>query len=236
MLKKIKRLFKKNSSSIEGKNNRLIIIDEGGGEHVIKNFNFFKGLKINIKGNNNIIKIHRSFQSNQSTINMFCDESQILIGENCRFGTTTVNCTFKDKMKLTIGANVSINNLLVIMQNQAHISIGNGCMFATHTAIWATDGHAITDFNTGKIINETAPNVVIGDNCWIGEWAILTKNAKLPTGTVVGLRAVVTKQFKEQNTIIAGNPAKVVKTNVKWHRQTVSELKDIYAQKRDNYV
>lgn len=236
MLKKIKRLLKKNTSSVEGKNNRLIIIDEGGGEHVIKNFNFFKGLKINIKGNNNIIKIYKPFHSNKSTINMFCDESQIIIGKNCYLGTTTINCTYKDKMKLTIGENVSINSLLVIMQNQAYVSIGNGCMFATHTAIWATDGHAITDFNTGKIINETAPNVVIGDNCWIGEWAILTKNAKLPTGTVVGLRAVVTKQFKEQNTIIAGNPAKVVKNNVKWHHLRVSELKDIYAQKRENYV
>lgn len=30
MLKKIKRLLKKNTSSVEGKNNRLIIVDGGG--------------------------------------------------------------------------------------------------------------------------------------------------------------------------------------------------------------
>lgn len=235
MFKKFKRLFKKNTSLVIGENNRLVIVDEKG-ERDIKNFNFFKGLKINIKGNNNIIKIHASLKSNKSEINMFCDESQIVIGENCKLGTTTVNCTFKDKMKLTIGENVSINELLIIMQNQAHVSIGNDCMFATHTAIWATDGHAITDVNTGQIINEAAPNVVIGDHCWIGEWAILTKNAKLPAGTVVGLRAVITKEFKEQNTIIAGNPAKVVKTNVRWHRSTVSGLKNMYEQKRGDYV
>lgn len=235
MFKKFKRLFKKNTSLVIGENNRLVIVDEKG-ERDIKNFNFFKGLKINIKGNNNIIKIHASLKSNKSEINMFCDESEIVIGKDCQLGSTIINCTYKDKMKLIIGNNVTVNTLLIIMQNQAHVTIGEDCMFATHTAIWATDGHAITDVNTGQIINETAPNVVIGDHCWIDEWAILTKNAKLPAGTVVGLRAVITKEFKEQNTIIAGNPAKVVKTNVRWHRSTVSGLKNMYEQKRGDYV
>lgn len=41
---------------------------------------------------------------------------------------------------------------------------------------------------------------------------------------IFGINAVVTKRFDEENTIIAGNPAKLVKRNVKWQRESTYEL------------
>jgi acetyltransferase-like isoleucine patch superfamily enzyme len=42
------------------------------------------------------------------------------------------------------------------------------------------------------------------------------KNAVIPNHSIIGIASVVTKQFFEEYTCIAGNPAKVIKTNVAW--------------------
>lgn len=43
------------------------------------------------------------------------------------------------------------------------------------------------------------------------------------TNSIVGACSVITKQFEEENVILAGNPAKIVKQNVKWGRKGPDE-------------
>jgi acetyltransferase-like isoleucine patch superfamily enzyme len=92
-------------------------------------------------------------------------------------------------------------------------------MFAHNIFIRATDGHIITDKATGEILNKPKHPVVIGKNCWIGQNCLIAKNAVIPDNTIVGMGSVVTKLFKEEYTVIAGNPAKIIKTNVCWDRR-----------------
>lgn len=56
---------------------------------------------------------------------------------------------------------------------------------------------------------EHAP-VVIGDNVWIGQYAMVLKGVTSGKGSVIGAHAVVTKDVPPYS-IAAGNPAKVVK-------------------------
>lgn len=82
--------------------------------------------------------------------------------------------------------------------------------------IWGSDTHTITDAS-GKIIN-WGKFVEIGSHVWIGTGVTILKNTKIPSGTIVGAHSVVSGcKIKEENCIIAGSPAKVVKTNVIWH-------------------
>ena len=57
---------------------------------------------------------------------------------------------------------------------------------------------------------KTAP-VKIGDNVWIGMNAVILKGVIIGDNSVVAAGAVVTKSIAP-NTIVAGNPAIVVKT------------------------
>lgn len=57
---------------------------------------------------------------------------------------------------------------------------------------------------------------MIKNHCWIGYGAFITKNVQLPNNTIVGLASVVTEKFFEEYTVIAGNPAKIIKRNVTW--------------------
>ena len=52
--------------------------------------------------------------------------------------------------------------------------------------------------------------VVIEDNVWIGQYATILKGVTIGKGAIVATRAVVTKNVPPY-TIVAGNPAKVVK-------------------------
>jgi acetyltransferase-like isoleucine patch superfamily enzyme len=53
--------------------------------------------------------------------------------------------------------------------------------------------------------------VKIGDNVWIGMNAVILKGVTIGDNSVVAAGAVVTKSIAP-NTIVAGNPAIVVKT------------------------
>lgn len=53
-------------------------------------------------------------------------------------------------------------------------------------------------------------SATIGDNVFIGTGAKIIGDVKIANGCVIGANAVVTKDFLEENSIIAGVPAKVI--------------------------
>lgn len=53
--------------------------------------------------------------------------------------------------------------------------------------------------------------VVIQDNVWIGEGVVILPNVTIGANCVVGANSVVTKSFSANN-VIAGNPARIIKT------------------------
>lgn len=55
-------------------------------------------------------------------------------------------------------------------------------------------------------------DIEIGDNCFIGSSVRFSLGAKIPDNCIVGVGAVVTRQFNEENKLIAGVPARIIKT------------------------
>ncbi|WP_100615834.1 serine O-acetyltransferase [Confluentibacter citreus] len=65
------------------------------------------------------------------------------------------------------------------------------------------------DVNIGASSGEKeAPQ--LGDNVYIAPGAKIYGNIRIPNNTAIGANAVVNKSFEEENTIIAGIPAKVI--------------------------
>lgn len=93
-----------------------------------------------------------------------------------------------------------------------HIDGRNGIIFGKNVWIGPhvciiSQNHDIVNYR--RYIKQR--DISIGDNCWIGAGAIILPGVHLGHHTIVGAGTVVTKSFPDENCIIAGNPAKVIK-------------------------
>lgn len=83
----------------------------------------------------------------------------------------------------------------------SNCSISAGVQIYSHDSVnWATSG--------GKKEYEYG-SVKIGDNCYIGPNAIISRGITIGSGTVIGANSFVNKSFPD-NSRIAGNPATTV--------------------------
>lgn len=92
-----------------------------------------------------------------------------------------------------------------------HIKIGKGVQCGRHICI--------RDNNGGHYMNipgykDQAP-VEIGDHVWLCEGCVIMPGAKVGTGSVVAAHAVVHGRVPP-NTMVAGDPAKVIAENIEW--------------------
>jgi NDP-sugar pyrophosphorylase family protein len=80
-------------------------------------------------------------------------------------------------------------------------------MFATNCYVTDADWHDVYDRTSAP---GACAEVVLEDNVWIGDSAIVCKGVHIGDNSIVGAGAVVTRDVPA-NTIVAGNPAKPVK-------------------------
>lgn len=96
---------------------------------------------------------------------------------------------------------------------QKSITFGNNVLTSWETLIMDTDWHAIQDVKTGEV-SPIAKDIVIGDNVWIGTRSVILKGSTIPSGCIIGANTLCTKKFTQEQCVIAGNPAKVCKSDV----------------------
>jgi acetyltransferase-like isoleucine patch superfamily enzyme len=85
------------------------------------------------------------------------------------------------------------------------IKIGKNFLFAPGIKIISSNH----DFIHRKAI-ETKP-IIIGSDVWLGANVVILPGVKLADGAIVGAGSIVTKSFTEKNSVIVGNPAKLLK-------------------------
>ena len=101
------------------------------------------------------------------------------------------------------------------------IQIGDACMIAHGAYISDADWHGIYD--RAQPVGKTEP-VILEDNVWIGDSAIICKGVTIGKNSIIGAGAVVTKDVPD-NSIYAGNPAKLVK---KLDQDSFTSRKDFF--------
>ncbi len=109
-------------------------------------------------------------------------------------------------LNITLGKRVFINSGCCF-QDQGGIEIGDDCLIGQQVVI-ATLNHDLDPARRGNMF--PAP-VKIGNKVWIGAHATILPGVTIGDGAVVGAGAVVTKDVPE-NAIVAGVPAKIIKT------------------------
>lgn len=108
---------------------------------------------------------------------------------------------------LSIGDGSFVNHRSEIVAHE-RVTIGRGCLLAWDVQVVDSDSHRMD----GR--PHTAP-ISIGDRVWIGCRATVLKGVTIGDGAVVAAGSVVTRDVPAR-ALVAGNPARVVRTGVRW--------------------
>ena len=129
----------------------------------------------------------------------------------------TIIITRTPGAEIVIGDNVGISGATIYARKRIHI--GENTCIGGNAKILDNDFHPIevearntllNDPNGGNSDLVPAKPIAIGKNCFIGCNSIILKGTVLGEGCGVGAGAVVSGKF-EDNCVIAGNPARVIK-------------------------
>lgn len=113
---------------------------------------------------------------------------------------------------LEVGDNTRIRHCVIQCAN--HIRIGKSCSIANDCLIQDTNFHSKTD-NHGSF-SKISDEIIIGDYVWINPKSIILKGVHIGDGAIIAAGAVVTKDVPDY-CMVAGVPAKVIKTDVLNH-------------------
>lgn len=111
--------------------------------------------------------------------------------------------------KIKMGRRVRRSFLLsgnCYIQGNNGIEIGDNTIFASGTKIISAN-HDLENLDNHVKVSP----VVIGENCWIATGAVILPSVRLGNNVIVAANSVVTKSFVEDNIIIGGVPAKIIK-------------------------
>lgn len=122
-----------------------------------------------------------------------------------------------DNGHVKLGENIGFGSDIKIYCED-YISIGNYCRIPFGTCFMDTNYHYSVSLPEMVVYNKKAP-IIIEDYCWIGNTSTIMKGTVLPKGSIVASKSFLNKDFRklsngEENLVIAGSPASIVRTGM----------------------
>ena len=102
--------------------------------------------------------------------------------------------------------NVKYNNSLIDSLVPEFVEIGDNFVSAPGSIILAHDASLLIQYREYRI-----QKTIIGDNVFLGANAVVLAGVTIGNGVIVGAGSVVTKDI-EDNSVVAGNPARKIST------------------------
>ncbi len=172
-------------------------------------------LHIELKGNDNVVRIGEGCRFPNLRITIIADHCNIDIGVQC---VLVGEIHLRDaNTRMHIGDKTTTMGLKVTMHEAGLIQIGKDCMFSGEVRMDTSDMHSVLDASTGDRLNPPG-DVLIGDHVWLGFGVYVTKGVRIGDHCIIGTGAIVTQDIPAQS-LAVGVPAKVIRSGVTWDRR-----------------
>ena len=148
--------------------------------------------------------------SGQGFVSVFPSAKLIFKGP-CRLSTNS--CLRLLCGELVLGKYSRISSNVKVILNGKRIEIGDYSGITFQSIIMNSSFHSVVDMDTLTLASHIK-DIKIGSKCWIGNNSTISGGAKLKDGTIVAAGSYVNKDFTlqaEENQMIAGRPAKLIK-------------------------
>ena len=177
-------------------------------------------IKRYVKGNNNKIVIGSNTRLNGTSFRIVGNNNIIEFGENVNIGK---GCSFwaeGNNIRIYVGNHTTFTHKVHVnaQEDNSQILIGDDCMFSNTIIIRTSDSHPI--YNSDNIRINPAKSINIGEHVWIAPNTKIMKGVTIGSGSIIGSDTIVTKDLPS-NILAVGHPAKVVKTDVRWTRESI---------------
>jgi acetyltransferase-like isoleucine patch superfamily enzyme len=145
------------------------------------------------------------FKYHRSILNVTGD---LIFKGRCKWG---IGSKIEIKGKCTIGKEFNMTgNSTIICHKQ--IDFGDKVLISWEVLIMDSDQHNLRNRN-GEIINNPK-RIKIDSNVWIGARSTILKGVHIGHDVIIAANSLVSKSYLESNTVIGGNPAKKIKSDV----------------------
>ena len=165
-------------------------------------------------GAESAININQRFVLNDYCPKKSRKETVIQLGKKSKLNVDDYSIWYGGDIKIFDNAELTMGrgycNINCLIRCKERISIGNNVIIAHNVTIMDSDFHHIESYH--HIM--TKP-ITIMDNVWIGNGATILKGVTIGDGAIIAAKSVVTHDVPP-NSIVAGNPAKIIKENVVW--------------------
>ena len=142
--------------------------------------------------------------------------NRIVIHSDCSMNNNSEFSCFGDNGSIEVGRGTTSQGSVVQSHEGAGVLIGEDCLLAWQSGFLTGDFHDVFSTTDGSRVN-TPQGIKIGNKVWIGSRSQIMKGVQIPDGCIVGFGSVVTRHAFEGNSVIAGNPARSVKSGVRWN-------------------
>ncbi|MBZ1351029.1 hypothetical protein KZZ10_10265 [Alcaligenaceae bacterium LF4-65] len=115
----------------------------------------------------------------------------------------------------------SAGQTIINVRNSGSVILNDDILISNGCKIMSDDCHSIIDIQTRKRINPFGGAVTIQKHVWMGSQSTIMGNSIIAHDNIIGERAFVRNIYSQENSIIAGVPAKVVRTGVTWNRADI---------------
>lgn len=182
------------------------------------------------RGSNNVARVNSKAYASRLSVTFDNDNGEFVLGENPGKRGFSATVRIGQGAKVLVSDKVTATGPVGISAVEGTtVTIGEDCMLAMNVQLRADDGHAIYDVHTMQRIN-VSRDITIGPHVWLGWGATVLGGVTIGPGSVVGHSALVTKSFPN-NCIVAGFPARQVRSDIAWERPHLS--RDLPLDKSD---
>lgn len=179
----------------------------------------YNQIRVQSVGKGNKIIIGNGSRLKNVSFNIHGDNNEIIIENDCSLTDTIFTIEENANLIWIKKGSTTTGDVLISAIEGSKVVVGEDGMISRDVYIASGDGHGVVD-SKGRRTNYSE-DILIGSHVWIGYKTIINKGVIIPDNSIIAAGSVVSRKINQslsEGSILAGNPALLVKKNMNWTR------------------